>query len=342
MKPNDQSKLPAIEKREAMVRSFVDAVEFLRRRQGLTNVKYLSLFVEPDNDPVRTVPPDIYVELHRLLDRLLTERGLRQEVRVLGSGDACGPPHAIDPWCRDILEAGILKYVDGIASHTYQHRDVTSLTSWIRSRQEAIRENSASDGQKPFWITEFGYSAHLETFDIPEMRTYDYGLFAGDFAIQAMRDGVAGLMIWGLGPVYYDGQFQQKAGLWDHHEDQWRPRPVFYSYSLLCRHTPKESRVIDVVASPQPAWFRSVALQNAAGKTTVLLANRSPEPLPLEIRLDQSQEKTLREYCYSAQSVPTPDQAMLRPVAEYRLGGGQPAKITVPGNSFVLLSDMPE
>ena len=41
--PSSTSKLPAPGKREAMVRSYVDAVEFLRRKLGLDNVRYLAL-----------------------------------------------------------------------------------------------------------------------------------------------------------------------------------------------------------------------------------------------------------------------------------------------------------
>lgn len=236
--PGSTSKLPAPGKREAMVRSYVDAVKYLRRDLGLANVRHLALFVEPGNDYHRPIPVEEYVRLHKLLDEMLKKRGLRKEVVILGSFDCAGPAHGLDPWCDKVRKAGLAQYVDVITAHTYRHRNVLSMDPWVKSRLDAIRKAAPGGPARPFWITEFGYSNFLGdfTFDNPEMRTYEYGVFAADFAVQALRNRVSVALIWCLAPVYYSDRIQKRASLWEHKDRGWEPRPPFYAWSLLCRY----------------------------------------------------------------------------------------------------------
>jgi hypothetical protein len=341
-KPGSASKLPAPGKREAMVRSYVDAVEFLRRKLGLDNVRYLALFVEPDNDYHRPIPAEEYVRLHKLLDELLVARGLRKEVVVLWSFDCAGPAHGLDPWCEKVLKAGLLRYVDIITAHTYKHRNVLSMDPWVHARLAAIRKASPQGTTKPFWITEFGYSNFLGdfTFDNPEMKTYEYGLFAADFAIQALRNRVSAALIWCLAPVYYSDQVRQKAALWEHKEGRWAPRPPFYSWSLLCRYTRPGSQVLATRTSPSAVDLRSVALRSSAGEITLLVVNRCLREIPLELWIPTTSGHVFHEYLYARGSIPTPDQNMLPPRAAYRPVPDAPLRRTIPQDAFLLLTEI--
>ena len=337
--PGSTSKLPAPGKRDAMVRSYVDAVQYLRRDLKLDNVRYLALFVEPDNDYHRPVPVDEYVRLHKLLDQQLRERGLRQEVVILGSFDCCGPTHGLDPWCDKVLQAGLLSYVDRIASHTYRHRNVRSLEPWIEARHQAIRTASGTSPPKPLWITEFGYSNFLgnATFENPEMDNYEYGLFAADFAVEALRQRVSAALIWCLAPVYYTAEIQQKASLWQHKDRSWEPRPPFYSWSLLCRYTRPGSLVLDTRVQPTAVDLRTVALRSPSGEITVLLVNRCLRDVTVDLALPVKPGSRFREFIYSRDTIPTPDRAMLKPRA---LPPGVPISVDVPQDAFVLLTEM--
>jgi len=356
--PGSTSKLPAPDKRDAMVRSYVDAVQYLRRDLKLDNVRYLALFVEPDNDYHRPVPVDEYVRLHKLLDQQLRERGLRQEVVILGSFDCCGPTHGLDPWCDKVLQAGLLSYVDRIASHTYRHRNVRSLEPWIEVRHQAIRTASGTSPPKPLWITEFGYSSFLDnfTFENPEMDSYQYGLFAADFAVQALRNRVAAALIWCLAPVYYNAEIQQKASLWQHKDRGWEPRPPFYSWSLLCRYTRPGSQVLVTRAEPSAVDLRTVALRSPSGEITLLMVNRCLRDVTMDVVWPSKPGGRFREFIYSRDTIPTPDRRMLPPRAEHvwhlqpsegPLPGkpappqpGRPISVTVPRDAFLLLTEM--
>lgn len=340
--PGSQSKLPAENRREAMVRSYVDAVEYLRRELRLTNVKYLALFVEPGNDYRRPVPVEEYVRLHRLLDEQLKARGLRQEVVVLGSFDCAGPAHSLDPWCRKVLQGGLLPYIDVVTAHTYKHRNVRSLDPWVQCRLQAIAGANTMGAAKPFWITEFGYSNFLgnSTFENPEMDHYEYGLFAADFAIQALRDRVSATLIWCLAPVYYDAQVQQKASLWKHKADHWEPKPPFYSWSLLCRYTRPGSQVLTVRSDPPIADLRSVGLRSPTEEITLLVVNRCDRDVQIDVPVPGPQGRLWRQFLSSPGTVPTPDREMLKPVAQHRSILGHLLSLRVPKDSFLLLTNM--
>jgi hypothetical protein len=356
--PGSDSKLPAAAKRESMVRSYVDAVRYLRRDLGLENVRYLSLFVEPGNDYHRPVPVDEYVRLYRLLDQRLRELGLRDEVKVLGSFDCCGPAHGLDPWCEKVLRAGLLPYVDTIASHTYRHRNVRSLEPWIAARLNAIGKTSGGSPAKPLWITEFGYSNFLgnSTFENPAMDSYEYGLFAADFAVESLRDGVSAMLIWCLAPVYYSDEIQQKASLWQHKDRGWEPRPPFYSWSLLCRYTRPGAQVLATRTEPEAADLRTAAIRSSSGEITVLAVNRCLSDVALDVAVPAKAGSRFREFLYSRETVPTPDRAMLKPRAEHiwqaepgsepvgcgasALQRGRAFSVNVPRDAFLMLTEM--
>jgi hypothetical protein len=343
MKGDYRNRLPAPDQRDAVVKDYVDVLEYLRKDLRLTNVRYLSLFVEPANDPMRPMPVDEYVRLHKVLDRMLKERGMRQDVVVLGSFDSGPPRHTINPWCAQVLKAGILRYVDGIASHTYNHRNPCGLTPWVQARLDAIKK-ATPKGQpvKPFWITEFGYAPINQTFRNDEIDKYEYGLFVPDFTIQALKEGVSGLLIWCLAPVYYspDAESHQLWSLWYHKDRSWEPRPPFYSWSLLSRYCRPGSQVLAIKTRPDWPDFRSVALRSPEGKLTILVVNRGPDPRALELRLPAVGTTSLRQFLYSRDAIPTPDQGMIKASAQYAVGPGRALRLVIPGESFLLLTEM--
>jgi len=329
-----QGRLPAPGKRDAMVRSLVDVVEYLRRNQGLDNVKYLCLMNEPDNDPTRPVPADEYVRLNRLLDRRLRDRGLRDEVLLLTADDSWGPPSEASDWFGEIVSQG-LDYCDGLSTHTYRHEYVPGLVPWIGARLGVLREAMPAD-PPPLLITEFGYGG--ETFKNYENHKYEYGLFLADFAITALREGASAALMWCLMDTYYTDELCQEYGLWRYRTAGWEPRPGFYSWSLVTRTTRPGSRVFQVEISPQAHDVRAIALESPEGELTVLMVNRYQRSIEAELRLDVGQATTMRRYEYTRERVPTVDREMIRPSAEVEARPTALLEATLPAESFVVLT----
>ena len=110
-------------------------------------------------------------------------------------------------------------------------------------------------------MTEFGYvGLGSGTFDNPENSDYEYGLFMGDFAIEVLNARASAALMWCLFDQYYDATHCQRYGLWEFKDHGWRPRPAFYSWSMINRHTEKGSRVVAWRSLPQAESVRGAAL----------------------------------------------------------------------------------
>jgi alpha-galactosidase len=327
-----EQRLPKAEKRDAMVRSLVDLVDHLRRTEGLDDVRYLCLMNEPDSDYVgRPTPVDEYLRLNRLLDRLLRERGLRQEVFLLGADECQSGPLELGPWLPAVL-AEDTRWFDGLSVHTYRHEYTPALGPWFRAREDLLRSREGGR-RRPILITESGYGGG--TFDNPENGRYEYGLWMADFAVTALRAGAAAVLTWCLFDTYYTDTLAQHWGLWQYKDQAWEPRPGFYAWSLLTRYTRAGSRVVDVTVTPEAPSLRSVALLTPDGHLTVLLVNRYARPMSVTLQLGRN--RALRRYAYSQETVPTRDHGLLPASGVVRSGEA----LTVPGESLVLLTEAP-
>jgi hypothetical protein len=324
-----RSRLPAPGKRDAMVRSLVDLVAYLRRDQGLTNVRYVALMNEPANDTNRQPDPAEFVRLNRLLDRMLRQRGLRGEIRILGVDDCCGTPTTATDWYRSVVRLGV-EYCDAISVHTYAHRFVPALAPWMEERFRILR--AAERGRKmPIVVTEFGYGG--ETYKNRENGKYEYGLFLADFAITALRERAAGALMWCLMDTYY-GDAKQEYGLWRHGEEGWKPRPGFYSWSLVTRYTRPGSRAIDVSVSPPAFDVRAVVLE-APGATTWLIVNRYPRSIRARL---QARAGEAEVFIYSRETLASAGDGMLVPIGKRASRDGD-LTLDLPAESFVLVRE---
>lgn len=338
MQLDPSSKLPGPAKREAMVRSLVDLLEHLRHKEGLDNVRYVALMNEPDNDDWRRVDPDEFVRLYRLLDHMLRQRGLRDEIRVIavdGSDWSLAYPGT---WFHEIVTRG-LDYADACAVHTYGHKGVPSLMPWIRSRRELIQAQApAGRPPLPLMITEF--NTYGDTFTNPENHTYENGLFLADFAVTALREGTASVLMWCLFDTQYDDQHRQEYGLWRYKDADWAPRPGFYSWSLLTRFTRRGSRIVAVESEPAAPGVRAVALVSPEGKQTVLAVNRYHRPIEVKLTGGSSGPIELRRYEFTRTAVAQAGAQMLSPAGILTLGRDAPPSLILPAESFVLLTEL--
>lgn len=366
-----KARLPVPDKREAMVRSLVDFVEFLRRDQGLDNVEYLCLMNEPDNDPRTTPEVEEYVELNRLLDKKLRERGLRDEIFLLGVDDCRGGPATITKWYRDVISEG-LEYADGVSAHTYVHGYVPPLESWVKTRIDLVNGNDLGRQAKPLLITEFGnITEYTDPYSNNENHKYDYGLFLADFAVTALRAGASGALAWCMMDVYYDQQNMQKGGLWRFKDTGWKPRPGFYTWSLITRYTRPDSQVLLVEINPSAPSLRATALRSPVGELTVIIVNKYERHLRVTLQFEEERDSFLRVYQYTKdnvsgegghnganlslgekeveilkshgywkETVPIPTDGMIGASNTIRVTPKSSLVIEVPAESFVLLTEV--
>jgi hypothetical protein len=334
-----ESRLPVPAQRDAMVRSLVDFLVYLRREKGLQNVKYVCLMNEPENDHRRPTDPDEYVRLTRFLADQLKQRGLDQEISLLGPDDCTAQHNGASLWWRQTMP-GVIDLLDGFSSHTYRHRDTRMLKTWVRDRIEHARQLEPERPDRPMMVTEFGYVG-LEggTFENPENQMYEYGLFMGDFAIEILNSGAAAALNWCLFDQFYDDTHCQRYGLWEFQDQGWRPRPAFYSWSLICRHSQAHSRVVQVEGEPAVQQLRAAALVAPDGKMTLMVINRYDRKMQVTLHPGSARPTKFRLFRYTQDAVQAATGDMLSCCDELTVGAQQPVQLLMPAQSFAVLTE---
>lgn len=336
MGPDPNSRLPIPSKRDAMVRSLADYIQFLRSERGLTNVKYVCLMNEPDNDYNRPVDVAEYLRLNALLVTMLSARGLSGVV-VLGPDDSSAPVNTYSLWYRNTIPSGHA-YFGGMSSHTYRHHDTRLIAPWVQRRLDILRAAEPDQPLKPLHITEFGYGGG--TFDNPENGKYEYGLFLADFAISALNAGAASANMWCLFDTYYSFDQRQRWGLWRWKDEGWAPRPGFYSWSLITRYTEPGSRVVPVDVAPAAEFVRSAAMITGDGKMSVLTVNRYDRIINADIKLGLARPGVVRVFAYTQQAVTSATGEMLKPIFSITVPAAGSVSVSLPAESFLLITEL--
>ena len=193
---------------------------------------------------------------------------------------------------------------------------------------------------RPMLVTEFGYVG-LEggTFDNPENRSYEYGLFMGDFAIEILNARASAALMWCLFDQYYDNAHRQRYGLWEFKDENWRPRPAFYSWSLICRHTEANSRVAPVEVLPAAESLRAAAMFSPSGKLTLMVVNRYERTIQVNLCPGLARATTLRLYRYTQEALNAATGKMFGPSGEVTVPANGSLNLPMPAQSFALLDE---
>jgi hypothetical protein len=340
---HSDSRLPLPTKRDAMVRSLVDFLQFARVTQGLKNITFVALMNEPENDFRRPTPAGEFVRLNRLLAHYLTERGLSDQISLLGPDDCIGPVHGRSLWWNQTVpEASDI--FDGFSSHTYKHRDTRLLGQWVADRLGHAAQIDPTGPPRPLLITEFGYvGLQGSTFENNENTSYEYGLFMGDFAIAVLNSGASAALNWCLFDQYYDATHCQRHGLWQFKDRAWKPRPAFYSWSVINRYTQAHSHVVTTELSPACEQLRAAAIVSPSGHVTILLVNRYEREIQVQLAIDDSPvERALRTFRYTPETLASADDSLPQESSTAILPANGSVSISLPAQTFALLTDVPE
>ena len=354
-------RLPRADKRSAMVRSLVDFIQYLREDKQLSNVSYVTLMNEPDNNPTTKPSVDDFVQMYHMLHQELTDRSLRDQVNLIGIDSSGWGTASSGEWFYEVSNRG-LGYCDIAASHTYGFNvDMTSrgasLMDWIGSRTAALDAQAPSGQERiPFMIAE--YNVYGDTFTSPHNHLYEHGLFLADFAIQSLQLGADSVLMWCLFDTYYTSDLKQEYGLWrykvgpdtgtspsypwetwDPSWEAWQPRPGYYSFSLLTRYTQPGSRIIAIQTDPEADQFQSVALLSPEGKATILVVNQYDRSIEVSIDTAIDHTTNLFLYQYTPESIAAAAQDMIEASETISVQPGVPIQVTVPAGSFSVLTE---
>ncbi|MHC4441838.1 MAG: carbohydrate binding domain-containing protein [Planctomycetota bacterium] len=328
----------------AFTDSFVSAVKYLRQQCGFKNIRYLTLYNEP-NWP--KLPWENYVAIYRSLHESLKTAGIRREVAILGPDEA-NTFEWLANAIRDLDD--VIDYYD---VHNYTCDTGSQFGRWVVPRimiMPKLKSGPMSPLRKRLLITEFGMHDSMETYASPHIGEYKYGIFLADSAIEAAREGVSAMLMWCLMDTNYANKMRMKWGLWRFRDQNWEPRPGFYAWSLLTRYTKRGSTVHPLncnVSDASSVAFRAPATTNAAilssspsvneghGRWSLLAVNRRKTERPLTITGLPPKSKW-QSFTYSGKTIPTLNKDMLQPSQVVRADGQGQLVGTLPEHSFVL------
>lgn len=334
---NAQSRLPSPDKRAAMIRSFVDFIEFLKKDNGLTNVSYVTLMNEPVN---HGTPITEFAELYKMLHEKLKERGLRKDIFLIGIDDSTWTDGGKESFFHNVIENGGMEYCDGASGHTYGQpldlkSEYLSLDSWIKTRKETLKMMCKTP--KPLMITEF--STWGDTFNNPNNHLYEHGIFLANFAITALQNGVSHLGMWCLLDTYYDSVNKQGYGLIQWKDKSWEPRPGYYAWALLTRYTQPGSKVIRVDVDGAD-FVKAVAFITPDDKLTVAALNLSNKKITVRLNVPKLKSMNLDCYEYSNVTIPTLNKQPLESSKSFEVVDTSTLSFEMPGNSFAVLTEI--
>ncbi len=252
---------PAHDMRHALplAQSTARLLQHLIRDRGYTNVRYVTLYNEPDfefaRDGGRTF--EDYRRLIRMLDDRLRAEGIRDRVGIMAPDEALSWE-----WFRDAALT-MDDLVDAYESHRYEGYDALAAVPWMQERLGLLRERGI---RKPFVIGEFGVWSDGDP--------YYNGQFIAEYVAAGIRLGVAGFSRWTLQSNPYPGESGMNDwGLWGYRDTGWALRPAYVAHAMLSGTLRAGSRTVSAASSSSKVV--AAAALDPEGHLVVLCANRA-------------------------------------------------------------------
>lgn len=313
----------------------VDYLNYLVNDCGLTCIKYFVIFNEPDGDwastngdydmwlsmlkrfhakmsafdglldKVSLAGPDVVVNYKNKNSKFDTNGWLSQTISNADSMIGIYDVHAYPGQQEvrsgkyaDVLKAlaGTVpegkKIVLGESGFKYDHPEDSLLKQEYNRRAEANPFTKGSD-------------CNMLCYD------YFYGLDMPMFAMEAMNSGMSGLALWMLDDAMHSSGDSGKTedvkiwGLWNilggkvfNKAEEENPRPLYYSWTLMCRYFPQGCNILKNSATSLPEKGLFTVCAEKDGKLSFAVVNVGHEDQQISVVLPH---KTVNASLYTYQ-----------------------------------------
>ena len=343
----------------------VPFLAYLRARRGYTNIVYFVLMNEPATLPGESGAglefdtwKSAIVNLHAVLKR----RGLEDEVQLVGTDGAADWNRWLEKVATDVT---LRDCVGAYEYHLYAHlRTDKWLPSLLEGKLEAdelrprrllVNARDPRGASKPFFMGEAGIDDGNTGDNQTNRFSFAYGVWMADYAIQAMRAGQAGLIAWDMDDAMHTWGSYGSAGLkgwgfWNslagcdgYPADDFKLRPWFHTWSLLCRLFPRGSQTLAVSDTGDSACRVAAARLPQGRGISVAIVNESDAGRVVTLAMPAAKMMTLNEYRYFAADRPVDKQGF--PVAtavhtNVELTAGMNVQLPAMGVVFLTSPDM--
>lgn len=333
----------------------------LREQRGYTNIVYFNLMNEPSsqpNGPGKRLDFDTWkatiIQLHTALQR----KGLANQVQIVGTDG----PGDWNRWLEKAAgDAALRDCLGAYEYHLYAHLRTDKWspsllegkleTDELRPKRLMVNTRDPGGAAKPFFMGEAGINDGSQGDNQTNRSSFAYGVWMADYALQAMRAGQAGLIAWDMDDAMHTGGTYGALGLkgwgfWNslagskgYPADDFKLRPWFYTWSLLCRLFPRGAQTL-VVSSTGETACRVAAARLPDGRgLSLAIVNESAAPRTVMLTMPGTGAMTLREYRYFATERPADEHGFPVPAAVHqnvKLASG--LQVQLPGAGVVFLT----
>lgn len=305
----------------AATKALGELMDYLVKQCGFTCLRGWTLCNEPDSSWSKFgYDFDRYIQIHSAVRKELKRRGL--DIAIVGSDDSTGPQ-----WLTQNAKR-MPELIDAYSSHHYvPHDDLDVASERTEMRLQAIRDNDPSWKTKKVFVTEFGlHEPTTKDRSNAYMRTYDCGLGIAAICLGQLALGIDGASIWCLHRIYYPGYNFMDYGLWEFKNENWKPRPVWYSYSLFTRFVGRGSRIKEMAILEKEAQglVKTAFVENSEGRFLFIL-NLSYGDVEFSAQTDLAKGNAV-PYQYTESSL-TADRPLFQPGASFSFQGAIKGKI---------------
>jgi hypothetical protein len=258
------------------------------------------------------------------LHTALQKRGLENKVRIVGTDG----PGDWNRWIeKTAKEAELRDCIGAYEYHLYAHlktdKWLPSLlegkleTDELRPRRLVVNTHDPRGATKPFFMGEAGIDDGNKGDNQTNRFSFAYGVWMADYAVQSMRAGQAGLIAWDMDDAMHTwgsygaaglkgwGFWNSLAGFKGYPADDFKLRPWFYTWSLLCRLFPCGSQTLAVSATGDSACRVAAARLPGHGGLSFAIVNESDAPRVVTLAMSGTEPTILYEYRYFTADRPT-------------------------------------
>ena len=319
---------------EEYAESIVACLKYLFETKHYTCINEISVFPEPEGVVGAGNVSQLVTILNSVKSRL-TALGLKDRVQISGPAD---------------YNNNSSLYEERYLSHGVFEKGTSSVYPFNISTENAVMLDFAqlySEVCEKYgisWgIAESGTSNFLTPVTNSDSDTYDRALFMAKFFTNMVNGGCTNIKYFVFSDCYYDGTLNQ-LGLFKFREDGFKAKPVWYSWSLLCKYSDIGSQVFPITDSYEGKStdknIAITALKLPDGSWTYVAVNDSDETKKIAIvngRADRAQDMNV----FRLTGASIPEDGALKVINS---SGTVNAKtgvvyLTVPAKGLVVVSD---
>ncbi len=338
-----------------------DLLQYLRSQRGYTCIRYYNVINEPNGNWSGNKDYATWVQVVKNLAAELHKRKLDREVRIIGP-DTTGNTQWLEPfhWLNKAA-ADLPQQIGAWDLHWYAldpevYND--SIEKLLRKKKQMLLGMGPNVAQKHVFLGESGLlTGRINGDQQPRVKTFGYGVMMADYAAQTFRAGWEGASAWDMDDAMHTvhghpavpGPLTLKVwGFWNSQgavmgdPQDFKPRPWFYTWSLMCRLFPRGSSIVQTSEPNLPQFRAAAALTGAGSKKqfSVMLVNNSDSARVITLQIPGlAAPVRCTEYRYFRTVHPVDRQGFAVPYALlHKANVQQGIRILLPSRGVVFLT----